>query len=83
MQGYRYGHMTFDEMEGEQLSQMIESGRSEAEQEEEVQTEERANQAGNTTDYTKTAKTNRKTEYIHTQCSTPPFRSYLSGCSYF
>lgn len=32
LQGYRYRHMTFDEMEGEQLSEMIESGRSEAEQ---------------------------------------------------
>lgn len=32
LQGYRYRRMTFDEMEGEQLSQMIESGRGEAEQ---------------------------------------------------
>lgn len=32
LQGYRYRHMTFDGLEGEQLSEMIESGRDEAEQ---------------------------------------------------
>lgn len=66
-------------MEGQQLSEVMEK------KEEERQTEERWNQAGNTTDYTRTAKKkkNEKTEYIHTQRSTSPFRCHLSSCSYF